>query len=58
MGEGLLLLWGYHFLRRATSTSLGRLLEKEAVRKRGVAAQGAVELLLRCAFFYSWGAGK
>lgn len=40
-GEG-----GYYFLRRAASTSLGCLLEKEAVRKRKVAAQGAVELLL------------
>lgn len=51
-------LWGegrYRFLRRATSTSLGCLLEKEAVRKRGVAAHGAVELLLWGVFFYSWG---
>ena len=45
----LLLAAGY------TSTSLGRLLEEGAVRKRKVAAQGAVELLLWGVFFYSWG---
>lgn len=55
MGEGLRLLWGYYLLRRATSTFLGCLLEEEAVRKREVAAQGAVELLLWGVFFYSWG---
>lgn len=51
-------LWGegrYYFLRRAAPTSLGRLLEEGAVRKREVAAQGAVELLLWGVFFYSWG---
>jgi len=51
-------LGGYYFLRRVASTSLGRLLEKEAVRKRKVAAQGAVELLLWGVFFYSRGGGQ
>ena len=48
MGALSLLAAGYFYFFGVSSRG-------GAVRKRGVAAQGAVELLLWCVFFYSWG---